>query len=627
MNVWTQRSVRAWLVALAASGLACSDETTGSTATDTGAPSGFVDIGNITPRDTTDGGPLTDTPRRTSDDGDDGDAPTGPTGAFGAPCKTTTDCDSGYCVESSEGRVCTELCVDTCPGGWSCVGITNTGADATFICLPDSSALCAPCTADLQCGAGYCTALNDGRFCTQACSDDKPCPDGFTCQELAGEVEGEAPSLQCAPVSGGCTCTKKGEGLDRPCFLENEQGKCWGTQTCGGDAGWGACSAHDPIAEECDGLDNDCDGLADEELCDYQDNDCDGSVDEDFRDEATGLYDDDGNCALCNNSCAGAVAFSEATACAITGGKPSCIATSCQPGYFITGDATQICVPLSGGFDCSPCVGDGNCTDLPGGACVAMDGGTFCSRACVTGADCPDGTDCAGGHCVPVSNSCSCLPANQGATRSCFDSNAAGVCFGVQTCDATKTPGWSTCTAAQPKAEECDDVDNNCNGLVDEGVAHDPALCENQNPYGSCQGDWACGGTKGWLCPAATPEAEACNGKDDDCDGLIDDGLPQTKPCSVTNVFGTCEGQAVCVGTAGWICQAQTPALEACDYQDNNCDGVVDEGYADAGGKYTEPTAARAASRARRASPTRPPPATPARPRRSAWWRAAMPGT
>ena len=47
---------------------------------------------------------------------------------------------------------------------------------------------------------------------------------------------------------------------------------------------------------------------------------------------------------------------------------------------------------------------------------------------------------------------------------------------------------------------------------------------------------------------------EACNGRDDDCDGVVDEG--------VLNACGAC---------------GATP-IERCDYTDNDCDGVVDEG-------------------------------------------------
>ncbi len=116
-----------------------------------------------------------------------------------------------------------------------------------------------------------------------------------------------------------------------------------------------------------------------------------------------------------------------------------------------------------------------------------------------------------------------------------------------------------------PPAEVCDGVDNNCNGLVDEGVTN---ACGSCGPVGSevCDGfDNDCDGQvdEGVLNECGTcgsvPE-ETCDGFDNDCDGQVDEG--------VTNVCGTC---------------GPVP-LEICDEIDNDCDGQVDEAVLNACG-------------------------------------------
>jgi hypothetical protein len=62
-------------------------------------------------------------------------------------------------------------------------------------------------------------------------------------------------------------------------------------------------------------------------------------------------------------------------------------------------------------------------------------------------------------------------------------------------------------------------VDNNCNGTVDDGLGN--RVCG----LGPCQRTVAaCVGGVSQTCTPGTPGTETCNGIDDDCDGVIDNG-------------------------------------------------------------------------------------------------------
>ena len=56
-------------------------------------------------------------------------------------------------------------------------------------------------------------------------------------------------------------------------------------------------------------------------------------------------------------------------------------------------------------------------------------------------------------------------------------------------------------SAAQGGAEVCDGVDNDCNGLVDDGLVSGEACVNAVEGVGSCPGTRACFGPAGWLRP------------------------------------------------------------------------------------------------------------------------------
>ena len=441
---------------------------------------------------------------------------------------------------------------------------------------------------------------------TTKCGNPLHCPTAETCNGLDDNCDGNIDEggvcgVNCVPSPEVCDgCDNDCDGIADngvaavPCGLASPA-NCVGTLTCkaaqpvalkGGCAvggGFNACN-NAPQAEVCDGIDNDCNGIADDnvlaaactpanappglvfggtsqckqgakacggscigyvgpssEICDGIDNDCNGIVDDNVAGAGQACGTNQAPCSPGVTAC-----VNGALTCA-GGNQP-------QPelcdGIDNNCDGKVDNAPLAD----APPPGQNGCWDLPGNCC-AFGNLNWCPPA---GATCNDN-----GVLAP--------PCNKGVIA----------CAGAG--------GWVCQTPKEPGSETCDGIDNDCNGSVDDGPLPGVGqICGSD--IGECKkGITAC--NAGVLdCAGATPPTpEVCDNKDNDCDGTIDNGIPAGAPCSVPydmaafpgdrsaapcqpGVF-QCDGAGnlVCVGGVG-------PTAEVCDGLDNDCDGTNDEG-------------------------------------------------
>lgn len=199
-----------------------------------------------------------------------------------------------------------------------------------------------------------------------------------------------------------------------------------------------------------------------------------------------------------------------------------------------------------------------------------------CNQACSEGAD-----NCAFGICL-CGSSAACLSPAECIDELCnYPDENGQPCEFDEECKDGEFCVTGFCTFPACQHEKCNSEDDDCNGLPDD--IYTCVLNSTEPCVSACNtiGLKTCvsGGIDGecsWG--ACLPPAESCNSEDDDCDGLVDNGFDcipgDQMDCWAPNCNG--EGQMTCQADCSWG-PCAVYATDFCDGVDNDCDDEIDE--------------------------------------------------